>query len=1792
MAKTRRIIRKQKLPTRPSFDDQLWPVLLALCVLAGFLMGSVLVRLEVDDPHWQTKAAAWIALIVIGTAGVATALWRLDHRRFRRSMQLAILLGLFLHAVFLVTTLDWWVFSRFQEFAMQRDLAESRQQVTVPDYVEIPRPEQRRPDFEQPVPVPSPQPELHGEPLVRQEVEDPPLVPPDPSSVPESETDPRPSEIRREQIAETTPRHSDHRSQWSRRTSDVRPTLPSSQAIQAPDRPAPSRSVEMQARESTPQRQPTEAQLAARQPVTQPSAATPSPDLQMSRRVDQPSAEAEESATPTFRRQVTQPLATPRTVTDLADQTAVSQATSDQQLQPSTTLARRQATAAPEPASTRAEPVPDTPSDVPPEPRSRQAPAASRPEIAQTPTAIPNQRTRVTPRTETATAASRMTPSEAPSMQVAELPDPASATTEATERSSPTVQPEPRDAPLDRQSPATDAIAAARSVPSPPVDTSAAVASPSASARATPLTEPAELTPQASAPATTPRRPMTVSNLVAGTEVPTSEPPTIAAADSDRAAADPVPSRIESSRQTPLSAAPAAADTAVVAGLPTPESSQQRSAETPAATRLPRAPEAPEIAQATVSAPARRQSTSAQPNAATVQADVPTSLAVNQAPSDQPRPSSATIARQPLDRPQAPRSQQPLPSQIAATTTQIARPSPPRIETTATPSVTPAAEPSSRPARATLTSPLAASPTQVESPAVATTDRGVGEPTAQPARMALSRSMSGTAGVGAGRNLDRARPAEDSPSMTASASARRAEPMQDSPQGPALSPAARTLVRRSLAGDTAPSASLPADAIAATATATAADRPAELAASASAVQRPSDARANEGPTTADRGTTEVDLGVTQIVSEGQIGRASGGGQPQLSFEIDAPQLARSERVGGAPLAALAEPTVVDVPTAPLSPGGGQPPVPQTELPPTAVVRTDPGGGQPVSGGPARANETGPPVEVSMAVRIADASIARAELAEAAPGDPTAGGGQEEEEDEEERRRRLVRAANQTAAASTPTTVDLSALAAVADGESQPETAAAAVSIARANPEQDTEARGGSVAVADPGQATPLPIAQRTIERAAVSEATPEGPPITDTASRSPQRTTSGRPAPTIQAQVPSVPAEASITDLAAEPSEISGPAASSLARAPMDQGPVTGGNPASHAAPSTGEVDRLAATEFTRAEAVDAAPGPPEMGGGTQAPTRAASGPSLDTDLRAQTLQIAGMPESGGLPDSSPMAAQGLQPARLAGGTNAPPTLGPHGATADPAVHDAESIAAVGAAIGSRASSPSSEDGPVIAQATPASLPFQRSGPDRLPHSPAAATSIDLPDPGDDQAVLAANLDHSLHGLAEDLAVSREFVEAGLTVNRHAPPGPGGLGTEPAPDAGLNHRRAATDSVQVQVHAARFVRQQPGGRPDFSTAAIVATEPFQQRMDRSAGEGIYGDRGAPPPMTEEAIELGLAYLSRVQLEDGSWSLQGSGESAALVADTAATGLALLAFQGAGYNHRQHQYADTVHAGIQHLVRNQRPDGDLFLPLDDESNRSVWIYSHSIAALALTEAYGMTQDPALREPAQKAVDFLVESQHPERGGWRYSPQFGSDTSVTGWAMMALKSGELANLDVPNEAYQRIRHWLDKSQASSADPHLYVYNPIAPDTPEQRHGRRPSTTMTSVGLLMRLYLGWQRDHENMIRGAEYLGQNLPQLGSTRNPERDTYYWYYGTQVMFHMGGDYWQAWNGKLHPLLVNHQIRQGPLAGSWDPRRPVPDRWAPHAGRLYVTTMNLLSLEVYYRYLPLYEDTAR
>jgi hypothetical protein len=470
------------------------------------------------------------------------------------------------------------------------------------------------------------------------------------------------------------------------------------------------------------------------------------------------------------------------------------------------------------------------------------------------------------------------------------------------------------------------------------------------------------------------------------------------------------------------------------------------------------------------------------------------------------------------------------------------------------------------------------------------------------------------------------------------------------------------------------------------------------------------------------------------------------------------------------------------------------------------------------------------------------------------------------------------------------------------------------------------------------------------------------------------------------------------------------------------------------------------------------------------------------------------------------------------------------------------------------------------------------------------ALAANSPAAGSGSASTTENIDDDI----ADVRVARNKEansNAGFALEVAAFDGPAGLSTTPNVTAGVNMRPASEKSRQIQPEMeTRFRNDDFGGAPAMNPTATIAKEAFRQRTPGQA-------QRQGEPKTEAAIHLGLEFLARHQLPDGSWSLTRFDtdhplHKKQLDSDTAATGLAVLAFQGAGYNHLEFKYARQVNHAIRWLVKNQREDGLLYLESDTASNEACRLYSHGIAALALTEAYGMTQDPTLKEPAQKALDFIADSQHPRKGGWRYFAMMkkrSSDTSVSGWMVMALQSGRLSGLDVEDRTFESIMGWL-KIAADPKNESLYRYNPYAVNSQgvSRIQGRRPTPSMTSVGLLMRIYTGWERDDPRLVAGAEYLvKQQLP--GDTAKL-RDTYYWYYATQVLKHVDGPAWDKWNNALRPLLIRTQQKKGDNAGSWDPYSPVPDRWAPFGGRLYVTTMNLLSLEVRHRLLPLYKKT--
>ena len=598
--------------------------------------------------------------------------------------------------------------------------------------------------------------------------------------------------------------------------------------------------------------------------------------------------------------------------------------------------------------------------------------------------------------------------------------------------------------------------------------------------------------------------------------------------------------------------------------------------------------------------------------------------------------------------------------------------------------------------------------------------------------------------------------------------------------------------------------------------------------------------------------------------------------------------------------------------------------------------------------------------------------------------------------------------------------------------------------------------------------------------------------------------------------------------------------------------------------------------------ATDAEVGQTEAGGGSATPMRNSRGAPLEALADVPEIMIEGAPNSGGAADGSEMVAQSDLSADAPGGVRAQTDTADSGGPAGDTTVEGQAEVA-GTALGERNEKSSNAEGTgeQVADAGGSTVGrSERGGPTLGDFGPVAADVADTgtPSPGEMET-------SELAGAYTEGPVAQPFAEP-VPVNAAAEEGLGGLGERLAADAGITDRRANVDSATIQLRPSRFQREGMAALPALNTHATIAKEAFEGRKERAGGNGAAG------PETEEAIEKGLAFLARFQRRDGSWSLQqfAAFDGISVIdSDTAATGLCLLAFQGAGYNHQQYQYKDLLQRSVDFMLTHQQSTGDYYIAQGTPSNQVARLYGHAIATLAMCEAYGMTQDPRIKDSVQQALNFIVESQHVERGGWRYTPGRESDLSVTGWMLMAVESGKRAGLKIPQETYNGIKNFVDAAQ-NAKKPFMFSYNPYAPANARQGQGRVPSKTMTSVGLLMRLYTGMDKQSEYAVAGAQYLGENLPSIRRTKDASlRDTYYWYYATQFMYHMGGEHWKRWNDRLHPLLINAQEPEGDLAGSWDPRRPVPDRWGPHAGRLYVTTMNLLSLEVHYRHLPLYDN---
>ena len=384
---------------------------------------------------------------------------------------------------------------------------------------------------------------------------------------------------------------------------------------------------------------------------------------------------------------------------------------------------------------------------------------------------------------------------------------------------------------------------------------------------------------------------------------------------------------------------------------------------------------------------------------------------------------------------------------------------------------------------------------------------------------------------------------------------------------------------------------------------------------------------------------------------------------------------------------------------------------------------------------------------------------------------------------------------------------------------------------------------------------------------------------------------------------------------------------------------------------------------------------------------------------------------------------------------------------------------------------------------------------------------------------------------------------------------------------------------------------------------------------RAVGSGG-GSRGS-----EGAVEASLRWLKRHQSPDGKWDAvqyfqnctegakcepgkyyEGKGAQGEADIHAALTGYALLCFLGAGYDHKTpNKYRNTVKKGVEWLLAAQQPDGLL----------GARNYAHPIAVMALAEAYAMTADPALRAPAQKGIDAILarqnrsggdDKEYGDRLGWDYSTATRrNDSSVTGWNIMALKSGLAGGLNI-GRGMDGARKWLEEAwHASNAVPQgtfkawkeitaydqsrfAYVWN-TGDAAFEPGHGwaAKPASaydgrSLESVGLVCGVFLG-RTSGDTLI---ESLANSVMEYQMPSKYPCNTYYMYYNTMAIFQLGGDRWTKWNGVVRDMLVNAQ-RKGSdcFDGSWDCEGTVFP--GSSTGRVLSTVYNTLCLEVYYRY---------
>ncbi len=316
------------------------------------------------------------------------------------------------------------------------------------------------------------------------------------------------------------------------------------------------------------------------------------------------------------------------------------------------------------------------------------------------------------------------------------------------------------------------------------------------------------------------------------------------------------------------------------------------------------------------------------------------------------------------------------------------------------------------------------------------------------------------------------------------------------------------------------------------------------------------------------------------------------------------------------------------------------------------------------------------------------------------------------------------------------------------------------------------------------------------------------------------------------------------------------------------------------------------------------------------------------------------------------------------------------------------------------------------------------------------------------------------------------------------------------------------------------------------------------------------------PAAEQAVLKGLAWLQKNQASDGSW-----GETN----KSAMTGLALLCFLGHGETPESQQFGFTVNKAVEWILTNGAAnEGRLNMR---KSFDQPGVYEHAICTYALGEYYTMTQDVNVRELFKQAINYIVQGQGPG-GGWMYSyDKTADDLSVGGWQIQALKAAHLSKLGIygVDEALDKAMLMLEKFRGPKGG---YGYR-----------GPADKYSLSGVGILCQLF--WKGDKTVLKKGMEWVLEHTEKNEPVKyqGPKADLYAWYYHTQACLMFGGSAWTKWNRWFQDETVNAQAADG----SWPPMASNShgnlQGGKGMSATVYRTTLCVLMLEVFYRYMP-------